>query len=411
MLKIIDNIFEANRYNRYNIYILISLSARTKMKYGLFEYSTENIGDEVQSIAARRFLPSIDYYFDRDNIDKTDTGKDEVKLIMNGWYTHKPENFPPKNKHIHPLLISMYIEQHANNGKTAKRFAGKECKKFLTDNGPVGARDKATLDFLKKNKIDSYFSGCVTLTLCKDSTVKKSDYILAVDVSDKVYEKMKRMTSRQIVRIDTNRCIEMPRNSKFALAEYYLSLYQSAHAVVTRRLHCMLPCLALETPVLAITGREPHRYAGLVDLVRNASEDDFLKESFNKFSLDEPPKNPTAYKKIRESVAQKCSDYTGYDSKNSYLSYGSVDNLLNSADFKGALSSLVSASFKMEHYKWHFNGLSKYEKILEKQIKDLDNELRSTIDQLEAERKAYQNMGIRDSLRCLRKAIKARYRK
>ena len=121
MLKITDNIFEANHYNRYNVYILISLSARIKMKYGLFEYSTENIGDEVQSIAARRFLPNIDYYFDRDNIDKTDTGKDEVKLIMNGWYTHKPENFPPKNKHIHPLLISMYIEQHANNGKTAKR--------------------------------------------------------------------------------------------------------------------------------------------------------------------------------------------------------------------------------------------------------------------------------------------------
>ena len=68
------------------------------MKYGLFEYTTENIGDEIQSIAARRFLPSVDYYFNRDSIDDTDTGADEVKLIMNGWYTHKPENFPPKNK-------------------------------------------------------------------------------------------------------------------------------------------------------------------------------------------------------------------------------------------------------------------------------------------------------------------------
>lgn len=378
------------------------------MKYGLFEYSTENIGDEIQSIAARRFLPSIDYYFDRDNIDSTDTGTDEVKLIMNGWYTHRPENFPPKNKNIHPLLISMYIEQYANNGRVAKRFTNKANKQFFKLNGPVGARDKATLEFLKKNNIDSYFSGCVTLTLRKDPNVEKNDFVLAVDVSDAVYNKMKKMTKREIIRIDTNRCIEMPRESKFALAEYYLSLYQSAHAVVTRRLHCMLPCLALETPVLAITGREPHRYAGLADLVRNISENDFLKESFNNYSLDEPPRNPTAYKKIRNSVTKKCSKFTGYDSKKSYLTYGTIDNLLNSTDFKIAISSLVSASFKMEHYKWHFNGLSMYEKELEERVVKLDKNIIILKEQLEKERNDRLNMGIRESLKSLKRALKKR---
>ena len=39
------------------------------MKYGLFKYETENIGDEIQSIAARRFfLPSVDAYIDRDRL-------------------------------------------------------------------------------------------------------------------------------------------------------------------------------------------------------------------------------------------------------------------------------------------------------------------------------------------------------
>ena len=37
-----------------------------KVKYALYKYSTENIGDEIQSIAARRFLPQVDYYIDRD---------------------------------------------------------------------------------------------------------------------------------------------------------------------------------------------------------------------------------------------------------------------------------------------------------------------------------------------------------
>ena len=37
-------------------------------KFALLNYSTENIGDEVQSIAARRFLPRIDEYVERDKL-------------------------------------------------------------------------------------------------------------------------------------------------------------------------------------------------------------------------------------------------------------------------------------------------------------------------------------------------------
>lgn len=371
------------------------------MKYGLFEYSTENIGDEIQSIAARRFLPSVDYYFNRDSIDDTDTGADEVKLIMNGWYTHKPENFPPKNNNIHPLLISMYVEQHSMDGKVAKRLSNKESKEFFRRNGPVGTRDKATLEFFKKNNIESYLSGCVTLTLCKDPAVKKQDFILAVDVSDEVYKKMAKMTKREVIRVDTSRYFEMPRESKFVLAEYYLSLYQSAHVVVTRRLHCMLPCLALETPVLAITGREPHRYAGLVGLVRNTTEENFLKESFDEYSLENPPQNPTDYRTFRELITNKCFEFTKYDSKKSYLSYGTVENLLNSTEFKLTISSLASASYRMEHYKWQCDVLSKHEKELRENILTLE-------EQLERERFARLNMGIGDSLRSLRRALKNR---
>lgn len=35
--------------------------------YGLMIYTTTNIGDEIQSIAASRFLPSIDEYISREN--------------------------------------------------------------------------------------------------------------------------------------------------------------------------------------------------------------------------------------------------------------------------------------------------------------------------------------------------------
>ena len=376
------------------------------MKFGLFEYNTENIGDEVQSIAARRFLPQIDYYFDRDNIDATKTDGEPVKVIMNGWYTHKPENWPPKNPDIIPLLVSMYVEQYAQHGKLARAFINKKGKEYFAEHGPVGARDKATLAFFKKHGIKSYFSGCVTLTLLRDKNIKKQDFVLAVDVKDEVYEKMKKDTKRPILRIDTNRCIQMDRAAKFALAEYYLYLYQSAHSVVTSRLHCMLPCLALETPVLAISGREPHRYAGLIDLVNHTTEEDYLSGKY-KYSLDDPKSNPESYKAIREKLIKQCSEFTGCDTKKSFFSFGTVDNLLQSIELRTAFSTMTTASFKLEHYIWHFNGLSQYAKELEQRNKELTDINKN----LEMELDEYKNVGIRRAMHILAKSVRRKVKK
>ncbi len=38
--------------------------------YGILKYSSQNIGDEIQSVAAMRFLPKIDYYCHRERLDQ-----------------------------------------------------------------------------------------------------------------------------------------------------------------------------------------------------------------------------------------------------------------------------------------------------------------------------------------------------
>lgn len=312
------------------------------VKYGLFEYHTENIGDEVQSIAASRFLPRIDYYFDRDNINATKTKSNEtIKLIMNGWYTHHPENWPPKNPNLDPLLIAMHVEQDALDGSPAKAFASPESKNFLSKYGPVGARNYPTLDFFKENDIDSYFSGCITLTLNPCPKVKKKDYILAVDVPDEIYETMTKNTNRPILKLDTNRKIDLDRGTRFLIAEFWLYLYQSAHAVVTTRLHTMLPCLAFKTPVLGISGRDPKRYKGLIDLTNHVSADEYLKDP-SIFNLDHPPKNPDSYLDLRKKLEKTCTDFTNFDSKNSFLGQKKPEELLTDPKL---LQFFLNASF------------------------------------------------------------------
>lgn len=314
-------------------------------EFGLLVYDTENIGDEIQSVAASRFLPSVDYYINRDNIDNTKISHGNTcKVIMNSWYMAKPENWPPQNKQILPLLISMYIERDNECNRTDLAFTSPEGKKYAKKYGPIGGRDKGTVEFLQKHGIDSYFSGCLTLTLIPDERVKKKDFALAVDVSEKALQKIKSSTTRQVITINTERHTSISYDDKMKIARYWLFLYQSAHCVITGRLHAILPCLAFDTPVFAIEKKDMRRYGGLIELTNHCSEDSFIKRDIN---LDNPPKNPNKYKKIQRKLVKTCTDFTGCDSKNSYMSeYDSPQDLFE--DVSPVLCRLAELSYKEE---------------------------------------------------------------
>lgn len=307
-----------------------------KIKYALYKYSTENIGDEIQSIAARRFLPQVDYYIDRDRIGEwKNANQDEtVKLIANGWYMRDPFMWPPTDKTLNPLLISMYVEpkQVGNQGVIPRNiFLTNNSKRYLKKYGPVGARDEFTLKFLQNNGIESYFSGCITLTIQKDPFIKKRNFILAIDISDQLYDFLSLRTSRRIIRLSPYGDFELDEDNRLLVAEYFLYLYQSAHAIVTTRLHATLPSLALKTPVLLIRdckNYDPNRYAGLDKLARSATEDEYI-DNYQLFDLDNPADNPTDYLSIREDLIRRCSEFTGYNNKKTFMSMP-INELLTS---------------------------------------------------------------------------------
>jgi len=127
------------------------------VKYGLLVHSTENLGDDIQSLAAKQFLPRVDVLIDRDYPNRVNS-KESVKVIMNGWFTHKPENWPPSPK-IDPLFISFHISDQIADKMLTPRVV-----EYLK-NFRVGCRDLWTKELLESKGIDAYFSGCLTLTL------------------------------------------------------------------------------------------------------------------------------------------------------------------------------------------------------------------------------------------------------
>lgn len=284
--------------------------------YGLLRYSSINIGDEIQSIAASRFLPRVDRYIRRERISKYKSSK-KTKLIMNAWWMWNQRFFPP-SEDIEPLLISMYIRAAIRD-----TFLTDKTKKYLIEHGPVGCRDKSTEKYLQENGIPAYFSGCLTLTLEKNPEIKKRDFILTVDIPEYIQNEIRKRTSRPVYNISRMLFPICSGFDRFRLANAMLNLYQSAHCVVSRRLHVAMPSLAFETPFLLLdtndnTVLNDPRFEGVIELCNYYKEIDFI---YNKdlYDFDNPPPNPPHYRKIKEDLIKRCSEFTGYNNPESLL--------------------------------------------------------------------------------------------
>lgn len=253
------------------------------MKYGLVLFKdTDNIGDDIQSYAASQFLPKIDYVIDREKLDEFIPEKKEyVTTIMNGWYMHKKHHFP-FSPYIHPLLISMHFSENDLITKPGYQFLDGYTKEFLSSYGKIGCRDESTKKALDTLGYQTYFSGCMTLTLDKVTKSKRGNYICVVDMKPEFVEKLKALYPSVEIKEMTHWLIP-EEQGKLTLIERmnrvkeYLAIYQNAKFVVTDRLHVALPCLALETPVLLVYyEHNADRLETFKDYVTYCSESEYL---------------------------------------------------------------------------------------------------------------------------------------
>lgn len=356
------------------------------MKFGLMSYDyTTNLGNEIQSIAARRFLPQIDYFIEHEKLNLFHSD-DKVKMIMNGWYLDCLKSWSPSDS-IDPLLISMHFNTSFND--TKKVIASSESKDFFSSFGPVGCRDYSTLNLLNDLEIDAYFTGCLTLTLeNKYSANNDYKYIVVNSWNSKeIIDFLKSKTDLPIYDIHQESVLSfekkyldnMPTSytltsfynhkEKFFIAENMLRLYENAYCVITDRVHCALPCLAFKTPVLFFNSATfaPERLQGISELVLQSTLEEY-KENYDIFDVENPPKNPNDYLKIRESLIKKTKKFTGHISDSYWSDY--LDNeILNYQTYL-----LTNTARESRQYMHNVINLSKqYESKLDTQRKIIQN--------------------------------------
>jgi Polysaccharide pyruvyl transferase len=281
----------------------------------LINYSdTANLGDEIQRLAVKQFLPLVDCHVDREQLHQVSAeAGEQCWMVMNGWYCHKPENWPPSPA-LRPLPISLHISPDSGGAggvglRARDILLSPPFRKYLAGFGPVGARDLTTLQLLQAAGIDSYFSGCITLTLQRPDVPRDDGLIVANDLPGPVHEAVwrtadKRVTTTAHWNEQTTRTEE-----RFALAQNLLMTYAQASCVVTTRLHCALPCVAMGTPVLLLdAASDQHRFDGLHDFVRHCNVEDFLQGRAG-FDINNPPPNPDKHVPYANALSKRVMQF------------------------------------------------------------------------------------------------------
>lgn len=282
------------------------------MKYGLLYWKeTDNIGDDIQAYAAMQFLPRVDYHIDREKMNAVeDPNHEPIAVIMNGWLLYNTFNWPPAND-ILPLLVSMHFVDQ-NGGDYLEGIGGE----YLRNYGPVGCRDMYTLDLLKSKGIDGYFSGCMTLTLPKQPVRSNANqYVCVVDVPTDVERFVRNQAKAEgLSLVKTNHAVskEIAKKTweeRIAAVEDLLGTYQNARCVVTSRLHCALPCLAMGVPVLLIIdGKLSDRFGPFLPMLNTADRKIFC-EGKTGYDVTNPPANNGKHMEIRNQLIAKVNEF------------------------------------------------------------------------------------------------------
>lgn len=137
---------------------------------------------------------------------------------------------------------------------------------YLKRYEPIGTRDRGTAQFLSSLGIRAEVTYCLSLSFPSRARAPANGKVIIVDASD---IKIPGVLSRKAIRL-TNEFFYFPGARDAAKLQYARELIEfyrdTASLVITTRLHCALPCIAMGIPVVFFGDRADYRTSIVSDI-------------------------------------------------------------------------------------------------------------------------------------------------
>lgn len=251
-----------------------------------------NFGDHIQAEAIDQLyrhmgIPEEDIvkisYYDLQTYD----GEPVILPLNMVFVLYMSEHgklFSPK---ITPVFLGIHVFCELPS------FMVKEFKKWQ----PIGCRDEYTYQLLKKQGLDCYLAGCLSITLPKRAISPEQKQIFCIDVPEKIISYIPKDIKDKAI-MSSNAFIgtlsSLGCTPEQYMKNFYMELVNTASLVVTSRLHIAAPCIAMGIPVVFCSEKMSPTYSWLEKYIPIYLENHFSRIDWN-------PK-PVAMDKIKEKL-------------------------------------------------------------------------------------------------------------
>ncbi len=323
------------------------------MKYGLIVYKGDhggcttrggwfNVGDNIQMKAMKRI------YIDEMKISKEDIVEIDYHELgtYDGEYIVVPINFYfsgcsdakecwfPASPKIIPVFIGVHF---SSNYMTEREVA------YFRTYAPIGCRDAYTLKTMRKYNIPAYLFGCITATLPKRPTQPIDGRTYIVDVDDTfmqyIPERLKKNANytyhEEKGMFIQEKFDKMDRKAEYLLKEYYWK----AGIVITSRLHCASPCVAMGIPTVMVVKEKSSRFAWLDRLIPIYTVDEAPQINWDVDVVDFEPVKMTMCQLVCRRLREAMQKWTQIYDVSAFFEEGVIgeyvdpnQNLLSSVD-------------------------------------------------------------------------------
>ena len=269
-------------------YANIAMERRTQNEGNLGDYIQIAAIDYIYSIMGikKEEIKYIEYW------DLMTYDEEDVILPLSFYYYNPSDDGRPfiLSKKIHPIFLGIHL-----SGRLLVEEADYFKKCF-----PIGCRDESTLDLLKasayfneSDKSNFYLQGCITAALPKRDN-GDYDKIYLVDIPKWVEDKIPQEITKNCVRkshllYDKLREVssEANCNSIMDFVNMTFKTYRdTAKLVITSRMHCAIPCVAMGIPVVFLVPAMSSRFTWIEKLIPIYTYDDIESINWNPDIID-----------------------------------------------------------------------------------------------------------------------------